>query len=206
MKRLLVGLLMLGIGTASAQAGVSYRVIQSRSCCRTAAARTCYLWPFGAHKKTAVGSRVDTPRRYAILALSLRRILPMRRKSSLPARLADATVVPWERVAPKSVFPIEKGSRAGVVVDRAGVPRVFVFDTAALLDVLSAIDERLVDQLPDEAYHSKDANPAGWLIDELETKLPLSKAYVQSLKDAIAEAERKGWIPFEAVERTLHLV
>lgn len=129
----------------------------------------------------------------------------MRRKSSLPARIADAKIVPWERVAPKSIVPLERGSRAGVVLDRAGVPRVFVFDTFALLDVLSAIDERLVDRLSDEEYHSKEANPAGWLIDELEAHLPVREEYVQSLKEAIAEAKRKGWISFEAVRLALNL-
>ena len=128
-----------------------------------------------------------------------------RRKHALSVRVSNAQLLPWERVAPKSVFPLERGSRAGVVMDRDGTPRVFVFDTAALLDVLSAIDERLVDRLPDDAYHSKAANPAGWLIDELEAKLPVSAAYVQSLREAIAEAKREGWIPFEAVERTLKL-
>jgi hypothetical protein len=129
----------------------------------------------------------------------------MRRKKALPARLTNAKLIRWEEVAPRSVFPLERGSRAGVVVDRAGVPRVFVLDTFALLDVLSAIDERLVDRLSDEEYHSKAANPAGWLIDELETTLPVSTEYVQSLRAAIAEAKRAGWIPFEDVERALNL-
>ena len=129
----------------------------------------------------------------------------MRRKKSLPARVADAKLIRWERVVPRSAFPLQPGSRAGVVVDRAGVPRLFVFDTFALLDVLSTVDERLVDRLPDAAYHSKDANPAGWLIDELEATLPVSDAYVQSLKEAIAEAKREGWVPFEAIERALSL-
>lgn len=127
------------------------------------------------------------------------------KKKSRAIRLAEAKLIPWERVVPKSVIPLSRGSRAGIVVDRAGVPRVFVFDTFALLDILSAIDERLVDRLPNEAYHSKDANPAGWLIDELESRLPMRAEYIQSLKDAIAEAERTGWIPFETVERALHL-
>jgi len=129
----------------------------------------------------------------------------MRKKSSLPARFSDAKSIPWERLVPKSVIPLERGSRAGVVVDRAGVPRVFVFDTAALLDVLSTIDERLVDRLSDEEYHAKSANPAGWLIDEIEATLPVSVTYVQSLKEAIAEARCKGWIPCEEVERALNL-
>src|SRR3990167_11035573 len=70
----------------------------------------------------------------------------------------------WAKFAPKSVFPLEKGSRAGVVVDREGKPRLFVFDTYALLDVLSEIDERLVDTLSHEAYASKDNKHAGCLI------------------------------------------
>jgi hypothetical protein len=73
------------------------------------------------------------------------------------------------------------------------------------LDVLSAIDERLVDRLSNDEYHSKEANPAGWLIDELEGQLPIRQAHIRSLKAAIAEANRKGWIPFEAVKRALHL-
>ena len=128
-----------------------------------------------------------------------------RKKKAVTVRVSNARLVMWEQVVPKSVFPMARGSRAGVVVDRDGVPRVFVFTTEALLDVLSAIDERLVDRLPDTEYHSKTANPAGWLIDELEAKLPVSAEYIQSLKEAIAEAKREGWIPFEAVERTLKL-
>src|SRR3990167_5256584 len=79
----------------------------------------------------------------------------------------------WTKFAPKSVFPLSKGSRAGVVVDREGKPKLFVFDTFALLDVLSEIDERLVDTLSHEAYASKETNPAGWMIGEIESKLPL---------------------------------
>ena len=124
-------------------------------------------------------------------------------KRSVPARASNAKLVPWEQVAPASVFPLAKGSRAGVIVDRDGTPRLFVFDTAALLDLLSTIDERLVDRLPDAAYHAKEGNPAGWLIDEIESRLPVSAAYVQSLKDAIAEAKHKGWVPFDTVARAV---
>lgn len=90
-------------------------------------------------------------------------------------------------------------------MDKGGIPRLFVFDTSALLDLLSAIDERLVDRLADAEYHSKAANPAGWLIDEIEATLPVSHEYVQSLKEAIAEAKRKGWIPLETIEHALNL-
>ena len=127
----------------------------------------------------------------------------MRKKRLMPARLGHAKLSPWKRVVSASVFPLSRGSKAGVVFDRGGMPRVFVFDTFALLDVLSAVDARLLDRLSDEEYHSKDANPAGWLIDELEAKLPVRESYLQSLKAAIAEATRKGWVPFDAVERAL---
>lgn len=94
---------------------------------------------------------------------------------------------------------------AGAIVDKNGTPRFFIFDSFALLDVLSAIDEKLVDRLSTEAYHSKTINPAGWLIDHIEERLPLTSAYVQTLRDAIAEAEEKGWIPFEIIEKDLNL-
>lgn len=126
------------------------------------------------------------------------------------AALADpkplARLEAWTKFAPKSVFPLQRGSRAGVVVDREGKPQLFVFDTFALLDVLSEVDDKLLDLLSDEAYVSKETNPAHWLIGEIEDKIPLSDEYIQSLKDAIAEAERKGWIPFEKIERELELV
>ena len=112
----------------------------------------------------------------------------------------------WTKFAPKSVFPLMKGSRAGVMVDNEGKPQLFIFDTFALLDVLSEIDNKLLDLLSDEAYVSKETNPAHWLIGEIEDKLPLSDEYIQSLEDAITEAEHKGWIPFEKIERELELV
>lgn len=122
-----------------------------------------------------------------------------------PATISDAKLVSWNRVVPKSVFRLEKDSRAGIVLDRDGRPHLFIFNTAALLDVLSEIDDKLVDRLPSKEYHSKTANPAGWLIDEIESKLPISDRYVTSLKAALKEAKIKGWIPFQKIERELEL-
>lgn len=130
----------------------------------------------------------------------------MAKKKSLPVKITDAKLITWENISPKSVFPLERGSRAGVVVNRKGEPQLFVFDTFALLDVLSRIDETLVDRLSHEEYHSKSVNPAGWLVDEIEAKLPLKPEYIQSLKDAIDEANKKGWVPFEKIERELEIV
>lgn len=129
----------------------------------------------------------------------------MNKSKSLPAKLTSAKLVPWKKVAPLSVFKLEKGSKAGVVLDRDGIPRLFIFDTFALLDVLSAIDEAIADKLPHKDYYSRKFNPAGWLIDELEAKLPLNPKYIDSLRKAISEAEKKGWIPFEKIQAELSL-
>ena len=129
-----------------------------------------------------------------------------KRKNLVPAKLEDAKLVPWNKVAPLSVFQLSKGSRAGVILDKGGAPQLFIFDTSALLDILSAIDEALVDRLSHEDYHSRHVNPAGWLIDEIELRLPLNPKYIKSLKDAIDEAERKGWVPFAKIQADLGLI
>ncbi len=126
--------------------------------------------------------------------------------TQLPKNLAAGKLLPWSRVAPKSVFPLEHGSRAGVIVDNRGTPQLFVFDTNALLDVLSRIDEELVDRVSPVHYYSKRVNPAGWLIDELESKLPLNPHFVTSLRDSISEAKKKGWIPFSKIQKALKLL
>lgn len=126
-------------------------------------------------------------------------------KPVLPAKLKDARLLPWNKVTPLSVFKLRKDSRAGVVLDGNGVPHLFIFDTFALLDVLSEIDEKLVDRLTVPEYHSKSVNPAGWLIDELECRLPLNPRYIKSLKEAIDEANKKGWVPFSKIQKELEL-
>ena len=98
---------------------------------------------------------------------------------------------------------LHKGSRAGMIVDKSGVPQLFIFDTPAFLDILSAIDEALIDRLSDEEYHSKAANPAGRMIDEIEARLPLNPEYVHSLKNAVKEANTKGWVPFSKILKDL---
>lgn len=129
----------------------------------------------------------------------------MNKPKFLPAKLAGAKLVPWKKAVALSVFKLSAGSKAGVVVDKKGSPRLFIFDTDALLDILSAVDDPLADKLSDKEYHSKLANPAGWLIDELESKLPLNDEYIDSLKSAIVEAEKKGWVPFEKIRSALSL-
>lgn len=123
----------------------------------------------------------------------------MIKKKLQSTRQSDAKLVSWKSLIGASVVPISKKSRAAIAVDQKGVPLLFVLDTLAFLDLLSKIDEELADRLSSKDYHSKNVNPAGWLIDEIETKLPLNKSYVKSLKKAIDEARVKGWIPFDKI-------
>lgn len=128
----------------------------------------------------------------------------MAKRKLLTAKLSKAKPVSWDKIVPKSVLSLEKDSKAAIVQDRKGRPYLFVFDTFAFLDILSAIDEKLVDRLSSDEYHSKEVNPTGWLIDEIETRLPLDSTYIKSLKDAINEAKEKGWIPIEKIEQELN--
>ena len=125
-----------------------------------------------------------------------------KRSGLMVKKLKGAKLVAWTKSI-LSKFKLHKTSRAGIITDKNGVPQLFIFDTPAFLDVLSTIDEALVDSLPDEKYNNKSTNPAGWLIDEIESKLPLNPKFVQSLKDAIEEANKRGWIPFSKIQRSL---
>ena len=108
--------------------------------------------------------------------------------------LKGVKLITWTKSV-LSKFKLHKSSRAGIITDKNGVPQLFIFDTPAFLDILSTIDEAIIDKVSDEEYHIKEGNPAGWLIDEIEAKIPPNPKFVQSLKEAIAEARKKGWIP-----------
>ena len=121
------------------------------------------------------------------------------------AKIKLAKLISFDKIAPRSLFKLNKRSKAAVIVDKKGAPQIFIFDTFALLDVLSKIDEALVDKLSTEEYHNKSVNPAGWFIDKIESKLPLDPDFVLSLHRAITEANKKGWVSFEKVEHELGL-
>ena len=129
-------------------------------------------------------------------------IMATKKQAIALKELKGAKLVGWTKSV-LSKLKLEKGSKAGVILDKNSVPQLFVFDTPAFLDMLSTIDEALVDRLSDKEYNSKTANPAGWLIDKIELNLPLNPQYVQSLQNAIEEADEKGWIPFAKIQKSL---
>ncbi|MCK5320334.1 hypothetical protein KAJ61_03020 [Candidatus Parcubacteria bacterium] len=116
------------------------------------------------------------------------------------AKLAKVKLIPWSKAISGSSIKLSKNSQAGVIVDQQGAPQMFVFDTFAFLDILSEIDSRLADKLSHKEYHSKSANPAGCLIDEIEAKLPANSNFIKSLKNAIKESDKKGWVPFSKIQ------
>lgn len=93
--------------------------------------------------------------------------------------------------------------KAAVVIDKAGAPQYFVFDTYSLWDVLCAADEKLEARLPAREYVLR--NPIGWLIDAIEAHLPLNPKLITRLKKGIEEAGRVGVVPFERVKQALGL-
>ena len=93
--------------------------------------------------------------------------------------------------------------RAAVVIDKAGSPRYFVFDTYSLWDVLCAADEKLEARLPAREYVLR--NPVGWLIDAIEARLPLNPKLIARLKKGIEEANRLGIVPFERIKQAFGL-
>ncbi len=122
------------------------------------------------------------------------------------AKLSKSKLISWNKAIPKSPIKLDKNSHAGVIIDKQGTPQAFIFDTFAFLDVLSEIDDKLADKLSHKEYHSKTSNPAGWLIDEIEAKLPVNPNFIQSLKNAIKEADEKGWVPFSKIQADLGLI
>ena len=123
----------------------------------------------------------------------------MNKTSLASTKSKSLRLVPSAKFKLLKLFGISKPSKAAVAVDKNGNPQIFVLNTFALLDILSAIDEPLVDKLSIQEYHSKKHNPAGWLIDELESRLPLKKDFITSLKEALEEANREGWVPLSAI-------
>ena len=104
----------------------------------------------------------------------------------------------------KASLAFPKAFKAGVVVDKDGSPRYFVFDSRSLWDVLCAVDTTLEAQVSDEAYVRH--NPIGWLIDAIEAHLPLNPKVVAKLKRGLDEARRLGVVPLEKIKRQLGLV
>ena len=119
-------------------------------------------------------------------------------------------LVPLDETAglPKSLkakdglaFP--KEFKAGVVVDKTGAPKYFVFDSRSLWDMLCVFDEKYESVAPAEEYISKSKNPLGTLIDHIEAALPLNPKFIGKLENGVKEARISGFVSLKEVVRKL---
>ncbi len=92
----------------------------------------------------------------------------MNRKKFPLQKASQTKFVPINKILPKKIISWQSKSRAGVVMDNKKNPQFFIFNVFAFLDLLSEIDERLVDKLSSKDYYSSDVNPSGAIIDEIE--------------------------------------
>ena len=70
-------------------------------------------------------------------------------------------------------------------------------------DLLCAFDEKFEATAPAKEYVFH--NPVGWLIDAIESHLPLNPALVLKLKQGIEEAKRSGLVPFAKLKNKFGL-
>ncbi len=96
-----------------------------------------------------------------------------------------------------------KDFKVAALSSKDGVSKYFVFDAASLWDLLCAMDEKYEEKATPKEYITQ--NPVGWLIDAIESKMPLNPKMVARLKKGIEEAKKSGFVPFEKIKLKLGL-
>ena len=94
-------------------------------------------------------------------------------------------------------------SGASVIMDENSTPLGFVFGRNSFISLCTIIDNEFEEKVkdPKKAYN----NPAGRLIDLIESRLPVNPGFTKKLKISISEAKQTGWIPLEELNRFLHV-
>ena len=96
-----------------------------------------------------------------------------------------------------------KDFKAGVVINKNGSPKYFIFDTYSLWNMLCVSDAKFEETAPSKEYVFH--NPIGWLIDAIEAHLPINPELASRLKKGIEEAKKLGLVPFEKIKHELGL-
>lgn len=94
-------------------------------------------------------------------------------------------------------------SNASVVVDEKSTPLGFVFGRDAFISFLEYLDNEFEKNIPNPEIAFN--NPAGKLIDLIEEKLPVKPKFIKEVKEARAEAKKRGWINFKEIEQFLNV-
>jgi len=94
-------------------------------------------------------------------------------------------------------------SDTSVMVDKTGIPLGFVFGRDSFISFLEYIDNEFEKRIEDPklAYD----NPAGKLIDLIETKLPLNPKFVKDLKSSISKTRKSDWISLDEISYSLNV-
>ena len=89
-----------------------------------------------------------------------------------------------------------------VVTDKNGTAIGFVFNRDSFISLLEKIDEAFDKKIknPLSAYN----NPAGKLIDLVESTLPVKNTFIKQMKESISSVDKYGWIPLDKVSNFLN--
>ncbi len=120
------------------------------------------------------------------MATKTRQIKPVVKKSKI--KLQFGRLLDFARPVHTSMrFP--KKLKGGVIQDKEGSPRYFLFDTSAFWELLCQIDEAYEENVSDEVY--QENNPVGWLIDEIETHWAWNKRALAELQREVIETQKE---------------
>ena len=94
-------------------------------------------------------------------------------------------------------------SETSVIMDKNKNPLGFVFGRDAFITMLEHIDDEFDKRVADpEKYFN---NPAGKLIDAIESKLPLNPDFVRKLKLIISSTNKSDFISIDEIMKNIHV-
>lgn len=93
-------------------------------------------------------------------------------------------------------------SHFSVVIDTKAVPKGFFFGVDAFISFLEYIDGQFEKKIKDK--RKAFDNPAGKLIDLIETQLPLRSELVNDLKESL-QLKKSELIAFKEIVKSLHV-
>ena len=133
-------------------------------------------------------------------------------KPKIISKLPASKLVKVEPLEKFAVMPKElkaslaspKNFKAAVIVDEKNSAKYFLIDTYSLWDLLCAADAKFEETASAKEYIFH--NRLGWLIDSLESHLPLNPRLIARLKKGIKEAQKLGMVPLDKIKHDLGLI
>lgn len=111
-------------------------------------------------------------------------------------------LIPWTKFS-KSNNRLIPSDGVSVIVDGKNTPLGFVFHRDSFISLLEKIDDEYEQKIGSPKLSS--AGLAGKLIDLIEQNLAVNPKFAAELKQAIATAQKEGWIPFSEIEKSLNV-